>query len=161
MELSGSLTGETMVGEGEQADDLTPQGGWSKRAGARHALLALGWLCVGLGLIGIVIPGLPTTVFLIVALWAFSRSSERFHRWLYEHPRLGPPLQAWHTHRVIPLRAKVLAVSVMGLSLILLTSASKTALATLIAAAVIVPVAIFIVTRPSEVPGADNTPNAP
>jgi uncharacterized protein len=150
-----------MVGEGEQTDDLTTQGGWSKRAGARLALLALGWLCVGLGLIGIVIPGLPTTVFLIVALWAFSRSSERFHRWLYEHPRFGPPLQAWQVHRVIPLRAKVLAVAVMALSLILLSLASETALAMLLVAAIIVPVAIFIVTRPSEVPGADDTPNAP
>ncbi len=143
-----------MVGDGEQADELSTQGGWSRRAGARHALLALGWLCVGLGLVGIVIPGLPTTIFLIIALWAFSRSSERFHRWLYEHPKLGPPLQVWQAHRVIPLRAKVLAVGVMSLSLIVLALAGATTLATLLTAAVIVPVACYIVTRPSEVPEA-------
>ena len=150
-----------MVREGEQADEFSTQGGWSRRAGVRHALFALGWLCVGLGLIGIIIPGLPTTIFLIVALWAFSRSSERLHRWLYQHPRLGPPLQVWHTHRVIPLRAKVLAVAVMGVSLILLSLVSQTPLTTLLAAAVIVPVACYIVTRPSEVPGAGQGPSAP
>ena len=70
-------------------------------------------------------------------------------------------MQAWQVHRVIPLRAKVLAVAVMALSLILLSLASDTGLATLLVAAIIVPVAIFIVTRPSQAPGTDTTPNAP
>ena len=70
------------------------------RPGLRVALLALGWICVALGVVGMAIPGLPTTVFLIIALWAFSRSSHRFHDWLYAHPHLGPPLRAWHAHGV-------------------------------------------------------------
>jgi hypothetical protein len=70
-------------------------------------------------------------------------------------------LQVWHTHRVIPLRAKVLAVAVMGVSLILLSLVSQTPLTTLLAAAVIVPVACYIVTRPSEVPGTGHGPSAP
>ena len=53
----------------------------------RYALLACGCCNVVLGLIGAVVPGMPTTVFLIIALWAFSRSSPRLRRWLYEHPR--------------------------------------------------------------------------
>jgi uncharacterized membrane protein YbaN (DUF454 family) len=83
----------------------------------RLLLLAFGWFCVGLGFIGVFLPVLPTTPFLILALWAFAQSSERFHGWLYQHRFFGPRLRAWHEHRVIPLRAKLLAWGVMTLSL--------------------------------------------
>ena len=85
---------------------------------ARYGLIAFGWICVGLGMLGVVLPVLPTTIFLIVALWAFSRSSVRFHRWLYRHPRLGPRLRAWQAHCVIPIPAKCLALGMMLLSLV-------------------------------------------
>jgi uncharacterized membrane protein YbaN (DUF454 family) len=76
----------------------------------------LGWSFFGLGAIGTVVPGLPTTPFMLLALWAFSKSTERFHAWLYSHPFFGPPLQRWRTHRVIPVGAKLLAVTTMLLS---------------------------------------------
>jgi len=82
--------------------------------------LLLGFLFFGLGAVGTVVPGLPTTVFMLLALWAFARSSERFHQWLYHHRLFGPPLQEWHNHHVIPLRAKVLAVTMMAGSLVYL-----------------------------------------
>ncbi len=85
---------------------------------ARYGLIAFGWLCVGLGVIGAFLPVMPTTIFLILALWAFSKSSPRCHRWLYGHPQLGRPLRAWHAHRVIPIPAKCLALSMMLLSLV-------------------------------------------
>lgn len=87
---------------------------------ARYLLIGFGWLCVVIGLIGIVVPGLPTTVFLLAAAWAFSKSSERFQRWLLEHPRLGPPVHAWRDRGAIPLKAKVLAVLMMSVSLSIL-----------------------------------------
>lgn len=77
----------------------------------------LGWSFFGLGAVGTVVPGLPTTPFMLLALWAFSKSSQRFHDWLYSHRFFGPPLQQWRTHRVIPARAKLLAVATMLLSL--------------------------------------------
>jgi uncharacterized membrane protein YbaN (DUF454 family) len=88
---------------------------------ARYGLIAFGWLCVGLGVIGAVLPAMPTTIFLILALWAFSKSSVRFHRWLYSHPRLGRPLRDWHAHRVIPIPAKCLALTMMTASLVHVT----------------------------------------
>src|SRR5690606_41134853 len=57
---------------------------------------------VGLALAGTVLPLLPTTPFLLVAAWAFARSSPRLDAWLHAHPRLGPPLAAWQARRAIP-----------------------------------------------------------
>ena len=87
----------------------------------RYCLLAFGLLNVGLGILGAFLPVMPTTVFLLIALWAFSKSSLRFHLWLYNHPVLGTTLRNWHRHRVIPLNAKLLAWSMMTASLIYVT----------------------------------------
>ena len=72
---------------------------------ARWGLLAFGWLNVGLGMIGVVVPGMPTTIFLIIAVWAFSKCSVCFQRWLWENPKFGPSIRAWHLHRVISVKA--------------------------------------------------------
>lgn len=123
--------------------------------GRRLGLLVCGWCNVALGLIGAVIPGMPTTVFLIVALWAFTRSSPRMQRWLYEHPRFGPGLRDWDTHRVIPPRAKCLATLTMALSLIVIASLAEGWALPAAVGAVMAVVLIYIATRPSRpVPGA-------
>lgn len=81
----------------------------------RWALFALGWIFFGLGLAGMVLPVLPTTPFMLLALWAFSSSSERFHGWLYHHRVFGPPLQRWSRERSISPWVKVVAlVSITG-----------------------------------------------
>lgn len=76
----------------------------------------LAWVFFALGAIGVVLPVLPTTPFMILALWAFAKSSKRFHNWLYRHRLFGPPLQKWEEHRVIPLSAKILSISMMTAS---------------------------------------------
>jgi len=73
----------------------------------------LGWSFFGLGALGTVVPGLPTTPFMLLALWAFSKSSKRFHDWLYAHRLFGPPLNQWRDHRVIPVKAKFLSIVTM------------------------------------------------
>ena len=120
---------------------------------ARWALFAFGWLNIGLGTVGIFIPGLPTTVFLLIALWAFSKSSERFHLWLWNHPRFGKSLQNWHQHRVIPLKAKIMAVSMMSLSYFYLSFfVAESGLIPLIMSAIMGPSALYVVTRNSHAP---------
>lgn len=79
----------------------------------RWLMLGLGWTFFTLGLVGVLLPLVPTTPFMLLALWAFSIGSERFHRWLYHHRIFGPPLQRWGRERVIPLWAKALSVSSM------------------------------------------------
>ncbi|HJO73397.1 MAG: YbaN family protein [Rhodospirillales bacterium] len=124
-----------------------------RRCAGRWLFLAFGWLNVAVGMIGVVVPGLPTTVFLIIALWAFTNSSERFRTWLWDHPRFGPPLRAWHRHRVIPLKAKVLAVASMTMSFILVTAFAAESWALPAAmVSVMMPIAAYLLTRASAVP---------
>lgn len=75
----------------------------------RSAWVALGGLSLGLGVVGIFLPILPTVPFLILAAFAFSRSSERLHRWLVEHPQLGGPIRDWNERGAIGRRAKTIA----------------------------------------------------
>jgi len=84
---------------------------------ARWLWFGMGWVFLGLGLLGAALPVLPTTPFLLLALWAFSRSSQRFHDWLYHHRVLGPPLQRWRRERVVPARVKAVAILSMLASL--------------------------------------------
>ncbi|HEY9050926.1 MAG TPA: YbaN family protein [Gammaproteobacteria bacterium] len=83
----------------------------------RHTYFILAWIFFGLGAVGTVVPGLPTVPFMLLALWSFSKSSQRFHDWLYSHKVFGPPLQQWHVHRVIPLKAKIISLTSMILSM--------------------------------------------
>lgn len=122
----------------------------------RLALFALGWVFVAVAMAGALLPLVPTTPFLLLALWAFSRSSRRFHRWLLEHPLFGPPLREWEAHRVIPVRAKLFAVCGMAGAMVwvsLFTSAPWYAVAAM--AAVIAYGAWYVLSKPSRRPQPD------
>ncbi|MEM8708998.1 MAG: YbaN family protein [Actinomycetota bacterium] len=80
---------------------------------ARASWLVLGLLFVGIGGVGIVVPGLPTTVFFILAAWAFSKSSPRLEAWVLGLPRIGPMVQDHRDGLGMPRRAKVLAISMI------------------------------------------------
>ena len=88
------------------------------RAARNAVLIVLGWGFVALGVVGVVLPVLPTTPFMLIALWCFARSSKRFHDWLYHHRLFGPPLRKWDRYGVIPVSAKVFACTAMSASLI-------------------------------------------
>ncbi|MCB0353518.1 MAG: YbaN family protein [Bdellovibrionales bacterium] len=73
----------------------------------------IGWFSLVLGVIGLFLPLLPTTPFLIVSAYCFSKSSERLHAWLLRQPIFGNLIREWEQYGVIVLRAKVLATGVM------------------------------------------------
>lgn len=80
-------------------------------------LVLVGHLFVAIGVIGIFVPLLPTTPFLLLAAGCYARGSERLYGWLRSHPRLGPVLVSWQDHGVIKPRAKIIAVSLIALSI--------------------------------------------
>jgi hypothetical protein len=119
----------------------------------RFAFMALGFVCVGLGVLGAFLPLLPTTPFLLVALWAFSRSSRRFHDWLYTHPRFGPRLQEWRQYGTVPVKVKVSAVSAMAVSFSFLAFVARMKWPVLVGAgAFMLYGATYVLTRPSRPP---------
>jgi hypothetical protein len=88
-----------------------------KARALRLFFLCFGWFNVALGVAGALLPLVPTTVFLIVAVGCFARSSPRFADWLYGHVCFGPPLRRWRDERIVPIKAKILATASMATSL--------------------------------------------
>ncbi len=82
----------------------------------RFLVFLAGCLFTVIGVIGLILPGLPGTVFLILAAWCFARSSPRFEWWLLHHPRLGPPVKTWRERGAIAPRIKAIAIGSMALS---------------------------------------------
>lgn len=72
----------------------------------RPLFLACGLACLALAIVGLFLPLLPTTPFLLLAAACFSRSSRRLHDWLLRQPTFGPILRDWEQHRAIRLRVK-------------------------------------------------------
>lgn len=113
-------------------------------------LLGTGWMCVGLGGLGIIMPLFPTTPFLLVAVWAFSKSSPEMAEKIRNHPIAGRYVRDWQDEGVIPVGAKIVAITMMAAMLGYLHFGSGAPQwAVLLAAAVLVAVAGYIVTRPS------------
>lgn len=96
---------------------IYPQRLLARSRGARIAWMVLGWLALLAGMIGIFLPVLPTTPFVLLAAACFARGSPRFYFWLCSHRLFGPVLRDWQMHRSIPRRAKRLAIGMMWVSM--------------------------------------------
>ncbi len=108
----------------------------------------IGLLMVGLAIAGAFLPLLPTTPFLLVAVFCFARSSPRLHHWLITHKRFGPMIADWNQHGALSRRVKIVSVSVMVATLALSAMLKVPAYVLIIQALVLCGSATFILTRP-------------
>lgn len=92
--------------------------------GLRWLLVVFALLSLGTGIVGIFVPGLPTTVFVLMAGWAAARSSPRLHHWLWYHRLFGPMLRNWAQGGRVSRRAKWSATGMMALCAVILTVSS-------------------------------------
>jgi hypothetical protein len=83
----------------------------------RLLFLVAGSICVALGVIGLFLPLLPTTPFLLLAAACYARGSQRFYDWLLANRTFGPLIHEWRTHRSIPYRTKLSAIALMSATL--------------------------------------------
>ena len=81
-------------------------------------LTILGLLSLGLGILGAFLPVLPTTPLLLLAAALFLRSNQRLYDWLMNHPRLGTYIRNFVEHKAIPLRVKILSISLVWITLV-------------------------------------------
>lgn len=114
----------------------------------RRAWTAAGSVCVGLGLIGIVLPVMPTTCFMIAALACFSKGSPERAKALLNHKRFGPTLRAWQRERAIPRHAKRIAlISIMAGWLVVFATSPDWLMPALIGG-LLLGISAWIITRP-------------
>ena len=97
----------------------------SSRPGARAGRFRWAWwllayAALGLGLLGVVLPGLPTVPFILLSAWAAAQGSQRLHAWLLAHPKFGTMIRDWHDHGAVTRRSKWLASGAMLASTALL-----------------------------------------
>jgi uncharacterized membrane protein YbaN (DUF454 family) len=117
----------------------------------RPFYLLLGWTCVVLGGIGVFLPVMPTTPFLIVAVWAFGKSSPALAARIRSHRIIGPYIRDWQDQGVIPLRAKVSAVVMMTAAALYLYFAGIVPVwLAVLTSITMLAVAAYIVSRPSS-----------
>jgi uncharacterized membrane protein YbaN (DUF454 family) len=114
----------------------------------RIALILIGFVSLALGALGVFLPLLPTTPFVLVAAIAFAKSSDRLHQWLVDHDIFGPLIADWREHGAISRRTKVISVLSMIAILVISTLLSVPTHVIVIQAIVLSCSAVFILTRP-------------
>lgn len=123
------------------------------RATVKRLHFVLGIIFLVIAIIGVVLPVLPTTPFILLALYFFDKSSEKFHNWCLKIPGFGARIDEWQRYRIIRLSAKIQAIALIVVSGVYL--AYKESLSIWLRAGVIsilLVVILFLVTRPSKLP---------
>ena len=118
----------------------------------RYLWITAGGLCVALGMIGALLPLLPTTPFMLLAAFCFARSSPRLHGWLLAHPTFGPVITRWQAHGAIAPKVKRVAVlTIVGCFLFSVVLGLKPWILA-VQGCVLAAVSLFLLTRPDGPP---------
>lgn len=114
-------------------------------------LTILGFVCLGLAVLGVILPVMPTTCFVLMAAACFAKSNDRFYQWLLNSSLFGPMIRNWQSTRSMPKRAKIMAIGTIlmsgGLSMYLI---SDTAVQALVVALLLIPIAIILKVKTTE-----------
>ncbi|MBS98952.1 MAG: hypothetical protein CMI01_09770 [Oceanospirillaceae bacterium] len=114
--------------------------------------LAVTWIAIGLAMLGVLLPGLPTTVFVLIAAWSASRSSPRLRRWLISHATFGPILHNWERGGVIDRRSKVVASIGMLVALLIVIYVIRHPLILMLILSALAVGAVVVWSRPEQIP---------
>ncbi|MFN3524834.1 MAG: YbaN family protein [Paracoccus sp. (in: a-proteobacteria)] len=122
----------------------------SWRPDMRHLWLTIGWTFVAMGIVGAALPVVPTVPFLLIAAWAFARSSPALKQRILDHPTYGPSVRAWQERGAVGTVAKVWAISAMTGGIGLSWWIGVETWVVVLQASVCAAVAVFLLTRPSQ-----------
>jgi len=111
---------------------------------------ALALVCIGLGGLGVVVPGLPTVPLLLLAAWAGSHGWPALERWLLDHPKHGPTVRLWRERGAVPRRAKWASTAMMGASAALMAVLGVPLWMLAIAVVTMTAVAVWMWRRPER-----------
>jgi len=114
----------------------------------RPLFLAAGVVLTVVGVIGLVTPGWPGTIFLILAAGCFARSSPKLEAWLLGHPRLGPSVVAWRENGAIPRKIKYIAIGSMVVSFVIVLLINLSLVWTVIVGVSLLASALYVGSRP-------------
>ena len=119
----------------------------------------LGMLSLVMAYIGLVVPGIPFSIFLVFSAYCFAKSSQKMHDWLYNHKWFGKFLTNWTKHRIVPLRAKYAMLVVMSSSLFIMWFTTGNIKAIIWTGITMVAVAIWTWRYPSSISEVKTTQN--
>ena len=111
--------------------------------------ITLGIVSVGLGIIGVLLPVMPGTIFFIMSAYFFGKSSDRLEQWILTHPKYGPPVVRWQKYRAINRAGKKAALLGMSIGVVSLLIAQVTIWIKLAGIVFIISCAVYVATRPS------------
>lgn len=114
----------------------------------RAAWLMAAWVALGLAVAGVLLPGLPTVPFVLLASWCAMRGSPRLHRWLVDHPRFGPMITQWERNGAVSRRAKRVAAAMMLLASVVMWLSPAPLWAWLLASVTMLVVGTWLWRRP-------------
>ena len=115
----------------------------------RQFCLLLGLMFTGIGILGAVLPVLPSTCFFIIAAYYFGMSSDRLESWMLHHPRIGPTIISWRRHKAIPRLGKIMACVGRGVSALIIAISAAPLFVKIGCFLALIASAAYVLTRPT------------